>query len=100
MLVRSAKIQFLFWTAFFTVLLYLWIVAVGFQSFVLPHEKPMHLPQDAVLLLFMLYGLLALCTVTGMIVAIMINNAFYRKFFGAFIILALATILVVKEMFG
>ena len=100
MLIRSAKIQFLFWTAFFSVLLYLWIVTVGLQTFVLPDEKPMHLPQDTVLLMFVLYGLLALAVVAGTIIAIMINNVFYRKFFGVLVMVALATLLSAKSMFG
>jgi len=100
MLVRSGKIQFLFWMAFLAVVLYLWLVAVGLQTFVLPDEKPMHLPQDIVVLLFVLFGLLAVCIVAGTLVAIMVNNTFYRKFFGVFVILALATVLVTKGMFG
>ncbi len=56
MLIRSAKIQFLFWTAFFSVLLYIWIVTIGLQTFVLPDEKPMEFPQNTVLLMFVLYG--------------------------------------------
>jgi len=100
MIIRSGKVQFLFWTAFFAVVLYLWIVAVGLQTFVLPDEKPMHLPQDVVLLMFVLYGLLAVTVVAGTIIAIMINNTFYRKFFGIFVMVALATLLSAKSMFG
>lgn len=100
MFIRSAKIQFLFWTAFFAVLLYLWIVAVGLQTFVLPDEKPMHLPQDVVLLMFVLYGLLSVAVLAGTIISMMINNKFYQKFFSIFIMLALATLLVTKSMFG
>lgn len=100
MLIRSAKIQFLFWTAFFSVMLYLWIVSVGLQTFVLPDEKPMHLPQDVVLLLFVLYGLLSIAVLAGTVISAMINNTFYQKFFGIFIMLALATLLVTKSMFG
>ena len=100
MLIRSAKVQFLFWTAFFSVMLYIWIVAVGLQTFVLPDEKPIHLPQDTVLLMFVLYGFLAVAVVAGTIMAAMIDNAFYRKFFGAFMILALATVIVAKSLFG
>jgi hypothetical protein len=98
--IRSGKIQFLFWTAFFAIILYLWLVAIGLQTFVLPDEKPMHLPQDVVLLMFVLYGLLSLTVVAGTIIAIMVNNAFYRKFFGIFVIVALATLLSAKSMFG
>lgn len=100
MFIRSAKIQFLFWTAFFSVLLYLWIVTLGLQTFVLPDEKPMELPADVILLLFILYGLLAVSLVTGTIISTMINNKFYTKFFGIFVMLALATLLAAKSMFG
>jgi len=57
MLIRSGKMQFLFWAAFFSVMLYLWIIAVGLQTFVLPDEKPMEIPYNVVLLMFLLYGL-------------------------------------------
>ncbi len=100
MLIRSGKIQFLFWTAFFSVLLYLWIVAVGLQTFVLPDEKPMHVPENVIILLFVLYGLLIMAVMAGTLVSVMLNNSFYRKFFGMFIIVALGTMLLAKSMFG
>ena len=100
MLIRSAKIQFLFWTAFFSVLLYVWLITVGLQTFILPDEKPMELPQETVFLMFVIYGLLGVFVVAGTIVSTMINNQFYRNFFGAFVIVALATLLATKSMFG
>jgi len=100
MLIRSAKIQFLFWTAFFSVLLYIWIVTIGLQTFVLPDEKPMELPQNTVLLMFVLYGLLAVAVLAGTIISTMINNRYYTKFFGIFMMLGLATILATKGIFG
>ena len=100
MLIRSGKIQFLFWTAFFSVLLYVWIVTIGLQTFVLPDEKPMELPQNTVLLMFVLYGFLAVAVLAGTIISTMINNRFYTKFFGIFMMLGLATILATKGMFG
>jgi len=100
MLIRSAKIQFLFWTAFFAVLLYIWIVTVGLQTFVLPDEKLMELPEDVIRLMFILYGLFSVSVLTGTIISTMINNTFYTKFFGAMVILGLATLLTAKGMFG
>ncbi len=100
MLIRSGKIQFLFWTAFFTVFLYLWIVAVGIQTFVLPDEKPMHLPQDVLLLMFVLYGLLGVLVVVGTIFSTMVDSRSYRRFFSFFVIVALFTLLVTKSIFG
>ena len=100
MLIRSAKIQFLFWTAFFSVLLYIWIVTVGLQTFVLPDEKPIELPQEVVGLIFILYGLLAVALLAGTIISTMINNTFYTKFFGIMMMLGLLTLLATKSMFG
>ena len=100
MLIRSGKIQFLFWTSFFSVLLYLWIVAIGLQTFVLPDEKPMELPEDVISLIFILYGLFIVSVLTGTIVSTMINNKFYTKFFGGMMIVGLVTLLATKGMFG
>ena len=100
MLIRSGKIQFLFWTAFFSVLLYLWIVTIGLQTFVLPDEKPMELPEDVIGLIFILYGLFIVSVLIGTIVSTMINNKFYTKFFGTMMIIGLVTLLATKGIFG
>jgi len=100
MLIRSGKVQFLFWTAFFAVMLYLWIVTIGLQTFVLPDEKPMELPQDVVILMFVLYGLLAVSVLAGTIISTMIYSRFYMKFFSIFMMLGLATLLTTRSMFG
>ena len=73
MLIRSGKIQFLFWTAFFSLLLYLWIVTVGLQTFVLPDERPTELPENVIGLMFILYGLLAVSLLIGSIISTMIT---------------------------
>jgi len=100
MLIRSGKIQFLFWTAFFSVLLYLWIVTIGLQTFVLPDEKPMELPEDVIGLIFILYGLFIVSVLIVTIVSTMIDNKFYAKLFGAMLIVGLVTLLAAKGMFG
>lgn len=100
MLIRSGKIQFLFWTAFFSVMVYLWLITIGFQTFVLPDEKPMHFPENIVTLMFLLYGLLIILILSGTIVAAMIDNRYYMRFFGGLLILSFATFLFAKGMFG
>ena len=100
MFIRSAKIQFLFWTAFFSVMLYLWIAAIGLQTFVLPDEKPMNLPQNVIVLMFILYGLLIVSVLAGTIVATMIDNKVYRNFFGTILIVAFVTLVAAKSLFG
>ena len=100
MLIRSGKIQFLFWTAFFSVFLYVWLVAIGLQTFVLPDETLMEIPQNTILLMFILYAFMTLAILAGTIVSVMINNQFYTRFFGISLIVAFATFLLIKGMFG
>jgi len=100
LLIRSGKIQFLFWTFFFSAMIYLWIVAVGFQTFILPDEKPLEMPQNVIVLLFILYGFLTITTLSGLVVSVMINNRHYTKIFSGLIILIFATIMASKGIFG
>ena len=100
MLIRSGKIQFLFWTAFFAVMLYLWLIIIGVQTFVLPDEMPLELPHNVVTLMFILYGLFIVVVLVGTVVAAMIDNKFYRQFFGIMIIIGLVSVLAAKGIFG
>jgi hypothetical protein len=100
MIYRSGKIQFLFWDFFFSVLLYLWIVVVGLQTFVLPDEPPMEIPSDVIGLMFILFGFLIVGTLAGNVVAIMIGNRHYTRLFGGLTILVFGTMIAVKGMFG
>ena len=100
MMVRSGKIQFLFWASFFSVILYLWIVATGVQTFIMPDDKSLEIPQNAIILLFILYGLLVISTLSGLIVSTIVNNRFYTRFFGAMVMIVFATIIAAKGIFG
>ncbi len=100
MLIRSGKVQFLFWTAFFAVMLYLWLITIGVQTFVLPDEMPLEMPQNVVTLMFILYGLFIVVVLAGTVISAMIDNKFYRNFFGTMIILGLVSVLAAKGMFG
>ena len=100
MLIRSGKIQLLFWTALFSVLLFIWLVTVGLQTFVLPDEKPMEIPQNIVLLMAVLFGLWAVAVLVGTIVSTMINNKYYIRFFSIFMIVGLVTLVMSRSIFG
>ncbi len=97
---RSPKIQFLFWSAFFSILLYLWIVIVGLTNFILIDNKPLNPPQNVTFLLFLLYGLLMITTLIGEILSTMINSKYYQKFFGTMLIFMFITLLFVRSLFG
>jgi hypothetical protein len=50
--------------------------------------------------MFILYGLFIVVVLVGTVVAAMIDNKFYRKFFGTMIILGLVSVLAAKGIFG
>ncbi len=100
MLVRSGKIQFLFWAAFFSVMIYLILIAIGVETFVLPDEKPMEIPYNTVITMFALYGILALVLLSGIVVSTMIDNRYYQTFFGVMLAISFFSILAAKGMFG
>jgi len=100
MLIRNGKVQFLFWTAFFSVLFLVWILVTGYVTFILPEQPPSPMPQHIVKLMFVLYGLLAVLLWAGTMTAIMIDNKFYRKVFGVLVMVAFGSIMVAKSIFG
>ncbi len=100
MFIRSGKIQFLFWSAFFSVFVFLWIAAVWFQIFILPEKVPDHVPPDAVVLFFILYGVLALLVMGGTLVSVLVNNRFYRIFFGSMAVVMFGSMMIAKSMYG
>jgi hypothetical protein len=53
-----------------------------------------------VTLLFILYGMLVLSTLSGTIVSIMIGNQSYIRRFGGMVILVFGTIVAAKGIFG
>ncbi len=100
MIKRSGKMQFLFWAFFFSVMLYLWILAIGVQTFILPDEKPLEFPQNVVSLMFILYGFLIVSTLSGTVVSIMVGNKKYINLFGAMVMIVFGTIVAAKGLFG
>jgi hypothetical protein len=100
MLIKNSKIQFLFWTAFFSVAIYLMIIFLAIQTFILPDTSPTSIPQDTIIFFFILYASLIVLSVAGTFVATLIDNRYYRKFFGILIMISLFTFLVAKSVFG
>jgi len=97
---RSPKIIFLFWNFVICIILYLWIITLGLQTFILPDQKPQTVPQEIVGLMFALYGILIFLTLAGLIVSTMIGNNRYSKNFGGFVMIIFLTIIIAKGIFG
>ena len=97
---RSPKIKLLFWLSFATVFLYITIIFILLQTFVLPDEAPLELPTQRVTTILILYGIMALTALIGTVLSIFISNRKYMKLFGAFIIIIFGSIIVGKSILG
>ena len=96
---RSGKYQFLFWSFFFAVFIYMWIVGIGLYT-LFTNGNSLQLPIKVINLLFLLYGILIVISLAGLLVAIMINNKKYSKRFSGLIFLIFGTIVGAKAIFG
>ena len=97
---RSGKITLLFWLAFATIFLYITIVSIILQTFVLPDTPPMELPTDKVTAILIMYGIMALTALIGTVVSIFIANRRYMRIFGVLIFVILASVIVGKSVLG
>ena len=99
MIRHSGKVQALFWLFSFSVMIFIWIIWIVVQTFILSTPQ-MELPEDRVALIFILYGVLVLFVLVGTVVSIFINNKRYTNRFGALFLIIFISFLVGKSIFG
>jgi hypothetical protein len=97
---RSGKIRLLFWLFVVSLFLYLWIVWIAIATFILPETPPLEFPADRVGTMFILYGILAFTSLSGVVISIFINNRRYTQRFSALVMIIFATIMAAKGLFG
>jgi hypothetical protein len=92
MKIRSGKIQFLFWSAFFATIFAVWIGIAEFNLLLFGAE----LTDATIRLLFTLYFFVAFFSLAGLITATLINNSFYSRFFSFIIFLLFLSLLAIR----
>ena len=97
---RSGKITLLFWLAFTTIFLYITILSIILQTFILPDTPPMELPTERVTAILILYGIMALTALGGTVISIFIANQRYMRIFGVFVFIIFASIIAGKSILG
>jgi len=89
---RSNKIQFLFWAAFFATLFSVWIAFILFSS-----SFASFINNASIKLLFVLYFLVAFFSLAGLVLATLINNRFYERYFSFIIFLLFISLLIIRS---
>jgi len=93
---RSGKIQFLFWAAFFASLFSIWIAVVLLNFAVLRNP----LSDPVIKLLIVLYFLVGFFSLTGLVLATLINNRRYERLFAFIIFLLFLSLLAIRSFAG
>ena len=99
MILHSGKVQALFWLFSFSVMIFIWIIWIVVQTFILSASQ-MEVPEDRVALIFILYGMLVLFVLAGTVISIFINNKRYTNRFGALFLIIFISFLIGKSIFG
>jgi len=96
---HSGKVQTLFWLFSFSIMIFIWIIWIVVQTFILSTPQT-ELPEDRITLIFILYGMLVLFVLAGTVVSIFINNKRYTNRFGALFLIIFISFLLGKSIFG
>ena len=99
MILHSGKVQALFWLFSFSVMIFIWIIWIVVQTFILSASQ-MEVPEDRVALIFILYGMLVIFVLAGTVISIFINNKRYTNRFGALFLIIFISFLIGKSIFG
>ena len=86
--------------SFTTIFLYITILSIILQTFVLPDTPPMELPTEKVTYILILYGIMAMTALGGTVISIFIANQRYMRIFGVLVFIILASIIAGKSILG
>ncbi len=97
---RSGKVEFLFWLSFAAIFIFLWIAMIAVELLFEKNGSSLAVSQEPIRLLFILYGILTLCTVVGTVVSIFIGNKRYANLFGALFVIMFFSVIAGKSVLG
>ncbi len=97
---RSGKLKLLFWLAFVAVFIYITILSIIIQTFILPDTPAIELPTEKITYILILYGIMALTALAGTVISIFISNQRYMKIFGILIFVIIASVIAGKSILG
>ncbi len=97
---KSKKKALLFWLLVFSSMVALWLLWLGADAYILTRDPLSSLESSRAILMAVLVVMLFFMLLGGLVLAVLIENRRYVKYFSVFIALLLATLLAFRAFFG
>ena len=97
---HSAKKLILFWLLIASIVLALWLLWLGVDSYLLTRDPLSHIESSKAIAMAIIAIILIVVMLAGLIISTMLGNKRYSRYFGIAIGLAFASLLAFRSIFG
>ena len=97
---RSPKKLLLFWLLIVSIILALWLLWLGFDTYMLTRDPLSHIESSKAIAMAIIAVILIVTMLAGLIISTMLGNKRYSRYFGVAIGVAFASLLAFRSVFG
>lgn len=97
---HSPKKLILFYLLIASIILALWLLWLGIDSYLLTRDPLLHIESSKAIAMAIIAVVLIFSLVAGLVISTMLGNKRYSRYFGIAIGLAFASLLAFRSMFG
>ena len=97
---HSPKKLILFWLLIISIILAIWLLWLGVDSYLLTRDPLSHIESSKAIAMAVIAVILIFSLVAGLVISTMLGNKRYSRYFGIAIGVAFASLLAFRSMFG
>ena len=97
---HSSKKLILFWLLIASIVLALWLLWLGVDSYLLTRDPLSQIESSKAIAMAVIAVILIFSLVAGLVISTMLGNRRYSRYFGITIGVAFASLLAFRSMFG
>jgi len=97
---HSPKKLILFWLLIISIILAIWLLWLGVDSYLLTRDPLSHIESSKAIAMAVIAVILIFSLVAGLVISTMLGNRRYSRYFGITIGVAFASLLAFRSMFG
>ena len=97
---HSPKKLILFWLLIISIILAIWLLWLGVDSYLLTRDPLSHIESSKAIAMAVIAVILIFSLVAGLVISTMLGNRRYSRYFGIAIGVAFASLLAFRSMFG
>ena len=97
---HSPKKLILFWLLIVSIILALWLLWLGVDSYLLTRDPLSHIESSKAITMAIIAVFLIVAMLTGLVISTMLGNKRYSRYFGVAIGVVFASLLAFRSIFG